>query len=91
MGSMDAITLLKNDHQTVEKLFKRFENTGDAAMVERRKIVDQIIEELSQHAAIEEQIFYPVTRATVDDIDDDKVRLTLTQEEAKAQWTEKTH
>ena len=27
----------------------------------------------------------------VDDIDDDKVRLTLTQEEAKAQWTEKTH
>ena len=44
---MDAITLLKNDHLTVEKLFKRFEKTGDGAHVERRRIVDQIIEELS--------------------------------------------
>jgi hemerythrin superfamily protein len=68
---MDAITLLKNDHQTVEKLFKRFEDTGDRALVERRTIVDKIIEELSQHAAIEEQLFYPVTRATVSDVDDD--------------------
>jgi hemerythrin superfamily protein len=67
---MDAITLLKKDHQAVEKLFKRFEATGDGALVERRKIVDQIIEALSQHAAIEEQLFYPVTRATVDDVDD---------------------
>jgi hemerythrin superfamily protein len=67
---MDAITLLKNDHQTVEKLFKRFEKTSDAALVERRRIVETIIEELSTHAAIEEQVFYPVTRATVEDIDD---------------------
>lgn len=68
---MDAITYLKNDHQTVEKLFKRFEATGDGAHTERRRIVDRIIEELSQHAAIEEQVFYPVTRATVSDVDDD--------------------
>ncbi|WP_426574615.1 hemerythrin domain-containing protein [Aquihabitans sp. McL0605] len=68
---MDAITLLKNDHHAIEKLFKRFEKTSDAALVERRKIVDQIIAELSKHAAIEEQLFYPVTRATVDDVDDD--------------------
>lgn len=69
--SMDAITMLKQDHQAVEKLFKRFEATTDRALVERRKIVDQIIEELSMHAAIEEQLFYPVTRATVADVDDD--------------------
>ena len=68
---MDAITLLKKDHQAVEKLFKRFEATGDGALVERRKIVDQIIAELSKHAAIEEQLFYPVTRATVGEVDDD--------------------
>lgn len=67
---MDAITLLKNDHQTVEKLFKRFEATSDAALVERRTIVDKIIEELSQHAAVEEQLFYPVTRATVEGVED---------------------
>jgi hemerythrin superfamily protein len=68
---MDAITLLKKDHQNVEKLFKRFEATSDQALVERRTIVDRIIEELSKHAAIEEQLFYPVTRATVADVDDD--------------------
>src|SRR3954471_878746 len=67
---MDAITLLKNDHRDVEKLFKRFEKAGDNAHVQKRDIVDRIIEELSKHAAIEEQLFYPVTRATVPDVED---------------------
>lgn len=59
----DAITLLKNDHKTVEKLFKQFEKAGDGATVTKRKLVDQIIRELSIHAEIEEQIFYPAVRA----------------------------
>ncbi len=62
---MDAITLLRNDHKTVEALFKRFEKTGDRAFAQKRQIVDRIVEELSVHAAIEEQVFYPVARATV--------------------------
>ena len=62
---MDAITLLKNDHKTVENLFKRFEKAGDNAYVAKREIVDRIIEELSVHAAIEEQVFYPAARARV--------------------------
>jgi hemerythrin-like domain-containing protein len=62
---MDAITLLKDDHKAVERLFKRFEQAGDRAYVQKREIVDRIIEELSVHAAVEEQLFYPVTRATV--------------------------
>jgi hemerythrin superfamily protein len=68
---MDAITLLKEDHRDVEKLFKRFERTGDRAFKEREEIVGRIIEALSIHAAIEEQLFYPVTRATVPEVDDD--------------------
>ena len=64
-GSMDAITLLRDDHKTVEQLFKRFEKAGDRAHVEKRQIVDRIVEELSVHAAIEEQVFYPVARETV--------------------------
>lgn len=67
---MDAITLLKNDHHTVEQLFKRFEQAGKRAHVERRQIVDRIIEEISVHAAIEEQVFYPVARATVPGTED---------------------
>jgi hemerythrin superfamily protein len=67
---MDAITLLKDDHHTVEQLFKRFEQAGDRAHAQKRQIVDRIIEELSVHAAIEEQVFYPVARAAVPDTED---------------------
>ena len=68
---MDAITLLKADHKTVEKLFKSFEKAGDRAIQTKGHIVEQIIEELSVHAAIEEQIFYPAIRNEVPDTDDD--------------------
>jgi hemerythrin superfamily protein len=67
---MDAITLLKQDHRTVEKLFKSYEKTGDKAHKARRDLVDQIIEELSIHAAIEEQVFYPRVRQEVPDAED---------------------
>ena len=67
---MDAITFLKDDHHTVEQLFKRFEQAGERAHVQKRGIVDRIIEELSVHAAIEEQVFYPVARATVPESED---------------------
>src|ERR1700737_1895043 len=64
---MDAITLLKNDHRTVEGLFKRFESTGPRGKKAKRSIVDKIVRELSIHAAIEEQVFYPRGRGWVPD------------------------
>jgi hemerythrin superfamily protein len=67
---MDAITLLKNDHRTVEKLFKEFEKTGDRAVVTRGKLAQEIIRELSIHAAIEEQAFYPTVRDLVEGQED---------------------
>jgi hemerythrin-like domain-containing protein len=67
---VDAIVLLKNDHKTVEKLFKQFEKAGDDAKKTKRDLVDQIIEELSVHAFIEEQIFYPVARKAVPETED---------------------
>ena len=65
---MDAITLLEQDHRTVDELFERFEQTTEPA--QRRKLVDTIIEELSIHAAIEEQELYPVMRRVLDAEDD---------------------
>jgi hemerythrin superfamily protein len=62
---MDAITLLKNDHRTVEDLFERFENTGPRGKKAKRAIADKIIRELSVHAEIEEMIFYPSVRSWV--------------------------
>jgi hemerythrin superfamily protein len=68
---MDGITLLKNDHKTVEKLFKAFEKAGERAKQAKAKTVQQIIEELSVHAAIEEQIFYPAIRSEVQGTEDE--------------------
>ncbi|CAN5621377.1 hemerythrin domain-containing protein [soil metagenome] len=60
---IDAITLLKDDHKTVERLFKRFEKAGDRAFKTKGDLVEEIIRELSIQAEIEEQIFYPAVRA----------------------------
>ena len=54
---MDAITTLRNDHRDVEKLFKEVLRTEDETKLQRLGM--EIIKELSIHAAIEEQIFYP--------------------------------
>ncbi len=81
---MDAITLLRDDHRAVERLFKRFEKAGDRAHVEKREIVDRIIEELSVHAAIEEQVFYPVARATVPGTED--IALESLEEHHIVKW-----
>ena len=81
---MDAITLLRNDHQRVEQLFKQFEKAGNSAYVAKRKIVDRIIEELSIHAAIEEQLFYPATRATV--ADTENIALESLEEHHIVKW-----
>ncbi len=62
---MDAITLLREDHRSVEKLFKAFEKAGGRALATKRKIADDVIRQLSVHAAIEEQVFYPAVREAV--------------------------
>ncbi len=68
---MDALALLRNDHQTVEKLFKEFESLGDRAYKTKKKVADQIVRELSVHAAIEEQLFYPAIRDRVEQSEDE--------------------
>ncbi len=60
---MDAITLLRQDHKTVEKLFKEFGKAKQPA--QQRSIAEKVIEELSVHAAIEEMVFYPAVRERV--------------------------
>ncbi|MFI8106129.1 hemerythrin domain-containing protein [Streptomyces sp. NPDC086023] len=67
---MDGIVMLREDHKTVEKLFKRFEKTGDEDVDERREIVDEVIGELTVHAWIEERIFYPAAREAAPDTTD---------------------
>ena len=65
---MDAITLLRQDHKAVEKLFKQFEKAKQPA--EQRKVAEKVIKELSVHAAIEEMLFYPAVRERVPKVED---------------------
>jgi hemerythrin superfamily protein len=82
---MDALTLLKNDHKTVEKLFKRFEKAEKSGGEDRKAIVDEVVRELSMHAAIEEQVFYPAVREGVEEAED--VVLEGLEEHHIVKWT----
>ena len=54
----------------VEELFKKFERAGDGAAKQKRKLVDEMIVDLSQHASIEEQVLYPWAREYIEDEED---------------------
>jgi hemerythrin superfamily protein len=58
----DAISLLKRDHREIEALFKEFERAGERDRRKKKKLVKQMIEQLSMHGRIEEQLFYPQLR-----------------------------
>lgn len=61
----DAIALLKADHRKVEGLFEQFEGaSGDG---KKQKIALQICLELTVHAQIEEEIFYPACEGKVEE------------------------
>lgn len=52
---MDAITLLKQDHRNVEKIFSQIQKgEGD-----REQLFTELMTELTVHAEIEEKLFYP--------------------------------
>jgi len=56
----DAVDLLKEDHRKVESLFRQFESADDNAR--KVELAQTICAELTVHAQIEEQIFYPAAR-----------------------------
>src|SRR5882762_9334713 len=62
VSRMDAIAVLKRDHEEVERLFRQFEKLTERAHRSKQKIVMKIIRELAIHAAVEEMLFYPAVR-----------------------------
>jgi vacuolar-type H+-ATPase subunit I/STV1 len=68
--SNDALQMLKADHDKVKKMFKEFERlSGDDSDEEAEQLAKQICNELTVHATIEEEIFYPEARGVIDDDD----------------------
>ena len=69
--STDAIVLLKDEHQEIRKVFTDFENAGENAHATKGKLVDQIIELLTVHTYIENEVMYPRVRELLPDLEDD--------------------
>ena len=69
----DACTLLDADHRNVKKMFKEYETLTESkargASQKKRELANQICLELSVHAQIEEEIFYPALRSAIKDMD----------------------
>ena len=69
--STDAIVLLKNDHKEIRKLFADFQKVGETAQAKKGKLVDKIIELLTVHTYIENEVMYPRVRDLLPDLEDD--------------------
>ena len=67
----DAIQLLTADHKSVKALFQAFEKIKGrgGAEDEKAEIVKRICAELTVHATIEEEVFYPAVREGIDEED----------------------
>ncbi|MCY1016249.1 hemerythrin domain-containing protein [Pyxidicoccus sp. MSG2] len=60
---MNALDLLKQQHDEVKKLFKKYEKLADHADEKRQELFEAIADRLGAHASIEEQYFYPAAKA----------------------------
>ena len=59
---MDAITMLKTDHDKVKGLLSELESTTERGVKTRQELFATIKGELTVHEVIEEEIFYPALR-----------------------------
>ena len=68
--SQDAIVMLKADHKEVRSLFREFQKASTTP-ARKGKLVEKIIELLTVHTYIENEVMYPRVRALLPDLEDD--------------------
>ena len=59
---MDALTLLRRDHDKLKGLLRELEPTTERATKTRTELFDRIQSELTIHEIVEEEIFYPTLK-----------------------------
>ena len=65
VSRMDAISLLKKDHQEIRKLLKRLETTIEKNGSRQEDLLGRIENEIKAHTTIETEIFYPAFKAAM--------------------------
>lgn len=83
----EAIAMLIEDHQKVQKLFKTFERTEDQEQQEQ--LATQICNELTVHSQLEEQVFYPAAREALDEEEADLVEEATVEHQVAKDLIEK--
>src|SRR5688572_32112950 len=63
--------MLKEDHARVRKLFNEFRQAGPRATVTKGAIVDKILEELTVHTYLENEVMYPRVRELLPALEED--------------------
>jgi hemerythrin superfamily protein len=71
--AMDAIQLLKKDHEKVKALLSELADTTERATKKRQDLLKTLHTELKAHTTIEEEIFYPAFKKAGAEKDDDKM------------------
>ena len=62
---VDAIDLLKQDHDRVEKAFQEFEDRAQEDAEASRDLMMSVCEALKIHTRLEEEIFYPAVHDAI--------------------------
>jgi hemerythrin superfamily protein len=70
VGSWGKV-ILQDDHKRIKALFREFRAAEEKSPSRRGKVVDQIIEELTVHTYLENEVLYPQVRELVPDLEDD--------------------
>ena len=74
-----ALELLESDHRKVEALFEQYEEEKEADEDTKRPIAERICGELTVHAQMEEEIFYPWLRENLSEEDMELVEEALVE------------
>jgi hemerythrin superfamily protein len=76
---MNVVTLLTNDHRTVEGLLERYRSATDEV---KQALLDEITRELMKHMDAEERVLYPLLRTSI--LDGEKLMADAIAEHNKA-------
>ncbi len=69
--SNDAIVLLKADHKEMKAIFRQFQKAGEDDARKKGELVGRMIELLTVHTYLENELVYPEVRGQLPDLEDD--------------------
>lgn len=67
----DALEFIKQDHDEFRDLLNRYEEIDVDEHDAKRELIDELIERVTRHSAMEEEAFYPFVMEQVPDAEDD--------------------